>query len=236
MENDEVDKIQMIELAQYVVVGIVSLTVVFLIVRRFYHYTHQDDLGKSRNITLGETDSNLWARYPKMGSSNAALQKKASLLCPLLIKIIQDVTSRLLKYADEMHYASDKKVSNAIFIETFLLYLFMCDRLSFEEFGPEKRSIFVDVLTLEFLKTLKIGAEVTSKIYEHYDLRASQYTQYKKLFAETNEPLRDTLFWEYAKIISEIVAKGKFSDILIPASTEASLGILHLDIRDLIQK
>lgn len=167
---------------------------------------------------------------------NESLQQKASFLVPSLIETVQRVTDAILKFTNETKYTSDKKASNAIFIETLLLYFFICDRLAFEELGPAKKSVFIEMLTLESLRAIKIKTGNAEKILELYNLRSEQYSQYKKFFAENNESLQNTLFWEYAKTISEIVTKNKFSDILISASTEAALNIMHLNIRDLLKK
>jgi len=119
------------------------------------------------------------------------------------------------------------------------------DRITFELLGPEKRSRFMDLLAFWMNKTIsediapyisskfKTAVQIAPKIsfvgldHEQLNERNIEYSKYKiannKLFPEKNEDCKDTLFWEFAKHISKIVA-GQANDIAyIMLATELAM-------------
>jgi len=115
-------------------------------------------------------------------------------------------------------------------IEFMFLFIHLSDRIAFGLLGSEKRSQFMDLLAFWMNRMISedIATYITSKFktavqiipkisfvgldHEQLNERNIEYSKYKKLFPEKNEAYKDTLFWEFGKHVSKIVA-GQPNDI-----------------------
>jgi len=123
--------------------------------------------------------------------------------------ITQDITPYLSpKFKKEMSFEEKIKVSN------------------------HYRTLLADK-NQQFLEKVKLGS------FDHEELNArnSEYSNYRKLFAEKNEPFKDTLFWEFGKHVSEVVAGNPDNVSYIMLGIELAVNSFKkLDIHEKLQK
>jgi len=93
-------------------------------------------------------------------------------------------------------------------IEVIVFYMHLVDRLAFLHFGPAKREAFGDrfIVTVvkEFLQQMsrELSADALgTALRDTYNRRQIEYATYKVLIPEKGDPLKDTLYWEFSKIL-----------------------------------
>ncbi len=135
----------------------------------------------------------------------------------------------------------DLETSSKIALEILLFLLHLCDRQLFCLVGSERRSIIMDGVlenVFTFVETYdenvlihKFGEKTDANVGKHfaylskmalstdfrntYNERQTEYTAYKNLFAEKDEPLKDTVVWEAVKKIVLLV--GETPVLMMPA-------------------
>jgi hypothetical protein len=94
------------------------------------------------------------------------------------------------------------------FIELFVFYMQFLDRLALECLDDEERSRFEDhlvaVVTDGIVRGFNKGlssAEFVARLKDTYDLRQAEYKKLNLSPPAEGEPLNDTLFWTFIKII-----------------------------------
>ena len=95
-------------------------------------------------------------------------------------------------------------------VEVIVFYLHLIDRLAFRELGAAKRNIFCDRLASAVTENLT--DDLRESLHETYNRRQMQYGKCKVLFPKKGDPLKDTIFWEFSKILFG------FFDITNPAT------------------
>jgi hypothetical protein len=99
------------------------------------------------------------------------------------------------------------------FIELFVFYMYLLDRLAFECLDGEESSRFesrlvtvvTDGIVTGFNKSLS-SAEFVSRLKDTYDQRQTEYKKLKSSLPADGEPFNDTLFWAFIKIIFALTA------------------------------
>jgi len=93
-------------------------------------------------------------------------------------------------------------------IEVIVFYMHLVDRMAFAHFGAAKRETFGDrfvvAVVREMVRELSKDLspdECGQTLGDTYNRRQIQYAKYKVLIAKKDDPLKDTLYWEFSKIL-----------------------------------
>ena len=92
-------------------------------------------------------------------------------------------------------------------IEVMVFYMHLIDREAFAYLGAAKRETFSARFVETVLKESTAGLTSVSPdafgrtLRDTYNRRQMQYAKYKFLVPEEGEPLKDTLYWEFSKIL-----------------------------------
>lgn len=118
--------------------------------------------------------------------------------------------------------------------EITVFYMHLIDRLAFAHLGPIRRETFGDRFVLAVLKELlrelnkeRSADEFGEAFLRAYKRRQMEYAQYKILIPDKDEPLKNTLFWEFSKILFG------FLDDQNPA-TLMLLNVLLIDMTEVV--
>jgi hypothetical protein len=95
-----------------------------------------------------------------------------------------------------------------LLLELFAFYMHLANRLAFRELGAQECSRFSSRLVVcvannvttslnSELSSVQIVAELRGK----YNEREGYYSQYRKFVPDGDEPPKNTLFWEFTKVI-----------------------------------
>ena len=102
----------------------------------------------------------------------------------------------------------DGSIAPQFIIEVIVFYMHLVDRLALAHFGVEKREVFGDRLIVAIVKEIlrELGKDVSADDFgkalrDTYNHRQIQYARYKVLIPPKDEPLKDTLYWEFSKIL-----------------------------------
>jgi hypothetical protein len=102
----------------------------------------------------------------------------------------------------------DKEVAPQFIIEVAVFYMHLLDRLAFAHLGPERREVFTDRLIVAIVKVIlaELSKETSADDFcialrDTYNHRQIEYSRYKKLIPEKDESPKDTLYWEFSKIL-----------------------------------
>lgn len=100
--------------------------------------------------------------------------------------------------------------SNAVpqfLIEIIVFYMHLVDRRAFAHLGAVKRQEFADRFVLavmrEALREVKLVPvdDFGGALRDTYNRRQMKYARYKELLPSKDEPLKDSLCWEFSKIL-----------------------------------
>ena len=194
-----------------------------------------------------------WSKFRETRNDRNVLMDKAAVLTPVIVQIAENTVIEIeslvegrteLKIAgqDVRQFINVRKIdkkdrSNAIW-EFLLFLLHMTDRITFEKLGDSKRETFMVVLwenvgqemlrrTKQFVPPFMVGHPIS----ETYKERQKHYSQYKKLVAEKGKPQKDTLLWEFGKILTGAMTNGK-EDVGIIMTT-MSLALRSIEVMNL---
>jgi hypothetical protein len=178
------------------------------------------DLGVTPN---NQADSkNIWERFEGKANTKEVLTEKAKdlaqLICVCTFKDVEIIFNQLEKN-ERLEIKSDLEVPvtfRKLFQEFILFYMHYTDRLAFGYLGVEERDIFIDNLIVEVrslltsalshsFENLDQEMKFFSDFGDVYNDRQREYGNYKKIYAEKDEPLGKTLLWEFEKKIAEII-------------------------------
>ncbi len=119
------------------------------------------------------------------------------------MKLAQDSTTML---ADEDRVSIDSRRADEFVVEIIAICLHVVDRLLFQNLGALRRSGIMDGLLPKVLEVIRQTVSdrhhatiCSTRLVDIYDARQVEYSGYPRLFAEKDEGLRGTLFWEFAK-------------------------------------
>jgi hypothetical protein len=180
-----------------------------------------------------------------------AVEDRKHLLNKLLEETKEPALKQLLtglnSIADEAEFelnilkAADDLEIRDVFCEIACFYLHFVDRYAYKVLGEKKRNVFIDTLFAEFPKALlrifgKENAKWIDRVFTTLlDSRITQYSNYKKLIAEQNESEKDTLLWEFGKIVAEEVGMPKNPIFILQLTTIILESLEPLKLRDLLK-
>ncbi len=129
----------------------------------------------------------------------------------------------------------DGNVAPQFLVEVIVFYMHLIDRLAFVHLGVEKREVFGDRFIVAVVKELlrELSREVSADEFgrtlrDTYNQRQTQYARYKALIPDKDAPLKDTLYWEFSKILFGLLddqnpATLMFLDLFVADMTDVML-------------
>lgn len=137
------------------------------------------------------------------------MTQKAEKLAEWILGQMQSDSASLLKAVmDGKFDLTDTKIAlkdetiGQVIHEFLFLDFHLADLYVYEMLGAERESF--EKYTIE--KVLRdMGVEMDDMFISIYNNRIQEYSKYKKLLADKNEPFTGTLFWEFGKRISSLI-------------------------------
>jgi len=136
-----------------------------------------------------------------------------------------ELASRLIAIADEAAPALSRSLhgpeagdgmTGPVRLELIALVLHLADRFSSASFGPDHRKIFMDNLLAATAGSLP--GESRRSLKETYSERHVSYSGFGKLYPEEGENMKDTLFWEFGKVMAERFSPDDPASAVVAAS------------------
>ncbi len=138
--------------------------------------------------------------------SNPKIQDQAQQVGPMLIEALTEFHPTFVKYLLGEDSKVSQKALSDLAMEELVLCLHVLDRLVSTKFGPQKRAVFMDALlpaACEAFCQRHFGGEWLRRQFQTlYNERQLQYSGYRKLLPDKEESAKDTLFWEFGKMMS----------------------------------
>jgi len=175
-----------------------------------------------------------------------SIDEASSLISVMLFESSIQGSELFRDIANDIKEDYDEKKYWEIAIEFQFFFIHRTDRLAFEVLGAQKRSLFINSLIEETCNfTLKNAInkpkskneELKNMLLEYFDrlnARNIKYANYKKIFPEGSDTPKDTLLWEFGKLISNVVC-GSDNILIVDASIKfASRIFITLKIKDIL--
>lgn len=142
-------------------------------------------------------------------SSHRTEIEKADLLGERLVGGATEAASIIMEELGKRYniVLCDENTAPLFIIEVMVFYMHLVDRLAFSHLGAAGREAFADrfveTVLKESLKDLATipDCDFAKSLRDTYNRRQVQYTKYKSLVAKNDEPPKDTLCWEFSKIL-----------------------------------
>ncbi|MBF0458680.1 MAG: hypothetical protein HQK99_12395 [Nitrospirae bacterium] len=129
--------------------------------------------------------------------------------------------------------------------EYLFFFIHLADRSAFSKLGSKKRSKLMDVLApvIESMTTeawfaswpAEFKCGIKKDFFNNLNNASIEYSQYKKLFAEKGENLKDTLFWELGKNIARLSGYEHNPVIIMQAVLNSSDKFANMKLDYLIE-
>ncbi len=145
----------------------------------------------------------------------------------------------------ELNKEIPNEIWQIIFLQFTYLYLHLADRFFFgkteenvrravcKKLDDETFQIILD--SLKNLPTTKVN-EYREENLANYYASVNIFTNYKKLHPEKNELLKNTLFWEFGKIIASISSKNMNPADATLASTQVMKSLGRLNLKEFVKQ
>ena len=164
---------------------------------------------------------NIWKRFEGKANTKEVLNEKAKSLSQLIcVSVFKDAELLFNQLADKdmeiEHTFEVAQTFRKLFLEFSLFYVHFTDRQAFAYLEANEREFFIDSLFVE-MRTLLTSAlshsfedlDQEMKFFADfgnaYNERQVEYGKYKKMVAEKDEGLGNTLLWEFEKKIAQIL-------------------------------
>jgi hypothetical protein len=133
----------------------------------------------------------------------------ADLLGRRLVGAATETVSAVMEELAKSYGITFKDIDTApqFVIEVVVFYMHLVDRLAFAYLGAARRGTFADRFTEAVLHAMLAGLRSTPPealgraLLDTYNRRQIQYARYKVLIPKEKEPLKDTLYWEFSKVL-----------------------------------
>lgn len=144
-----------------------------------------------------------------MFSLRSDTDKKADLLGVRLVGGATEVAQIIVEKLAENRPFNFRAPNSAqqFIIEFVVFYMHLVDRVAFTHLGADKRQKFADrfvgAVRKELLKEMipVPGYDLGTMLRDTYNMRQTQYERYRVPMPKKDEPLKDTLFWEFSKLL-----------------------------------
>jgi hypothetical protein len=164
--------------------------------------------------------------------------EKADLLGEGLVGNATEIASFILnelgKFDNGIEFRSENTTTQFL-IEVIVFYMHLVDRLAFAHLSEATREIFCDrfvvAMVREVLRELArdISAdEFVNALRDTHNRRQMEYARYKALIPREDEPQKDTLYWEFSKVLFGFLndsnpARLVFLNLLVADATNVML-------------
>jgi hypothetical protein len=105
-------------------------------------------------------------------------------------------------------FGSDPDGDLDLLLELFAFYMHVANRLAFRELGEPECSRFSNRLIVTVANRVSTSlrkdlssAQVIAELRDKYNEREEYYAQFRKFVPDGDEPHKNTLFWEFSKVI-----------------------------------
>lgn len=174
----------------------------------------------------------------KVAETEPNLIEKADLIGEELVSGATEIAGSILEELGKFDDSLALRQGNAtkqFVIEVVVFYMHLVDRRAFAHLGAAKRNIFLDRV---IVTVLEVAVQALSKdasagdlgraLRDTYSRRQIEYGRYKVLVPDKDEPLSDTLYWEFSKILLTFVddsnpATLMFLSLIVADMTKAFL-------------
>lgn len=176
-----------------------------------------------------------------MTESNALFRRseleKADLLGERLVGGATEVATTVIEETGRRYKVGFRDGNDAqqFVIEVIVFYMHLVDVLAFGILGPERRKIFGDRLIIAVVRELLqlLSRDICADDFGEalrgtYNRRQIEYSRYRVLIPEKDRPLKNTLYWEFSKILFGMLdaanpAMLMFLNVLVADLTDVML-------------
>jgi hypothetical protein len=156
-----------------------------------------------------------WDGLKSMNNEDDNLVKKAEVLAFITIYLSERIEKEMFDWKElEIKKYKKRKYKNELAYEFLFFIVHLIDRLSFEVLGEHKRAEFMDCLipkiATEFILDSYNSNQKVSILHSldlEYNKKQAEYGKYKKIMAEKDDGLRNTLIYEFSKKIAGMVSE-----------------------------
>jgi hypothetical protein len=140
----------------------------------------------------------------------------------------------------------DEHSAQQFLIEVIVFYMHLVDRLAFAHLGAAKRQVFGDRFIVAVVKEVlrQLSKEISADDFggllrDTYNRRQVEYAQFRVPIPKKDEPLKDTLYWEFSKIMFDLLdntnpATLMFLNLLVADMTKVMLNDA-LNVEEVLQ-
>jgi len=128
-------------------------------------------------------------------------ERKADLLEERLTAAVPEVAALILDQLEKrlnIHLDGPKKLE--VLFELFAYFMHILDRMAFQALGVAGSGAFGDRLVSKVASSLAT-ADAVNQLRETYNMRQVQYATYRAFIAPEGEPPKETLVWEFSKVL-----------------------------------
>lgn len=134
----------------------------------------------------------------------------------------------------------------SIVFEFIYFYLHLTDRFAFEHMSEEQRAVLmtgvericissaVNAVCRGWPKDKK--EKIKEECMENFHISMQEYSKYKKWLAEKGEGTKNTLFWEFGKMIAKLAGREMDARYIMLSVKIAIDSLKDLDIKSFIEK
>jgi hypothetical protein len=134
---------------------------------------------------------------------------KADLLAKRLVGGATEAASVIMEELGKRYriVLQDEKCASQFIIEVMVFYMHLVDRAAFAHLGAAGRLTFIDrfveTVSKESLRDLKgvPADDFERSLRNTYNRRQMQCAKYASLVPKEGEPPKDTLYWEFSKVL-----------------------------------
>ena len=155
-------------------------------------------------------------------------QSKAATMADLLLGVAPEATRIIAEGLLTEELGVDKDIptgSQAILTslawEVLAFELHLTDRQIFSSLGASTRAPFMDALCAAIAQ--RLGPPRDVELQNVYNKRQQFYRRFPKLYAESGESLKGTLFWEFGKMLAAAYAESNPAAIMAISISGMSL-------------
>lgn len=151
---------------------------------------------------------------------SASAEEKAEMVAAFLPSYPIMDAAELAKLPE---FSGDRDGDLDLLLELFAFYLHLANRLAFRELGAEPRSRFSKRLIVTVANKIATSlrkdfssVQVIAQLRDKYNEREDYYARFPKFFASGDESPKNTLFWEFSKVIfSGFMNSNDITDLMM---------------------
>lgn len=155
--------------------------------------------------------------------TKASPEEKGELTATFLPGFAIHGAEELIKQIPQVAELDAREGTLDLLFETFAFFMHLANRLAFRELGAQQCSGFskhmIATVADRLMKTLGASyasVQVISLLRDKYNERENYYGQFGQLMAAPDQPKKNTVFWEFSKVIfNEFVKTDNIIDLVL---------------------